>query len=104
MATEYTCITRKIEVHLHCTEENKKELYGIWDTINDNLYKAANYISSHLFFNDAYIERLKVQSNSYRDLERDLKKCKDKEEIQKIKSQLKELENSFKAQRLLFLK
>ncbi len=104
MATEYTCITRKIEVHLHCTEENKKELYGIWDTINDNLYKAANYISSHLFFNDAYIERLKVQSNSYRDLERDLKKCKDKEKIQKIKSQLKELENSFKAQRLLFLK
>lgn len=104
MATEYICITRKIEVHLHCTEENKKELYGIWDTINDNLYKAANYISSHLFFNDAYIERLKVQSNSYRDFERDLKKCKDKEEIQKIKSQLKELENSFKAQRLLFLK
>lgn len=104
MATEYTCITRKIEVHLHCTDENKKELYGIWDTINDNLYKVANFISSHLFFNDAYLERLKVQSNSYRDLERDLKKCNNKEEIQIIKSHLKDLENSFKAQRLLFLK
>ena len=50
MATEYTCITRKIEVHLHRhgdDEQSKQRFadeYRIWDTINDNLYKAANRI------------------------------------------------------------
>ena len=68
MATEYTCITRKIEVHLHRhgeDEEAKQRLiddYRVWDTINDNLYKAANRIVSHCFFNDAYEYRLKIHS------------------------------------------
>lgn len=55
MATEYTCITRKIEVHLHrhgegeeAVERMKRE-YQIWDDINNNLYKAANRIVSHCF-------------------------------------------------------
>lgn len=68
MATEYTCITRKIEVHLHkhgdseeATQRLKNE-YHIWDEINNNLYKAANRIVSHCFFNDTYEYRLKLHS------------------------------------------
>lgn len=50
MATEYTCITRKIEVHLHKHGDSEeatqrfKDEYRIWDDINNNLYKAANRI------------------------------------------------------------
>lgn len=107
MATEYTCITRKIEVHLHCTEENKKELYGIWDTINDNLYKAANRIVSHCFFNDAYEYRLKLHSPRFQEIEKLLRYPKrnklSEEDIKQLKTERKELFASFKKQRLSFL-
>ena len=108
MATEYTCITRKIEVHLHCTEENKKELYGIWDTINDNLYKAANRIVSHCFFNDAYEYRLKLHSPRFQEIEKLLRYPKrnklSEEDIKQLKSERKELFASFKKQRHTFLR
>ena len=64
MATDVTCITRKIEVHLHKHGDSEegaqrlKEEYRIWDDINNNLYKAANRIISHCFFNDTYEYRL----------------------------------------------
>lgn len=76
MATNYTVITRKIEVHLHRHGDSEeaiqryKEEYKFWNTINDNLYKAANYISSHMFFNEAYIERLKAHSHRYREIKK----------------------------------
>ena len=108
MATEYTCITRKIEVHLHCTEENKKELYGIWDTINDNLYKAANRIVSHCFFNDAYEYRLKLHSPRFQEIEKLLRYPKrnklSEEDIKQLKAERKELFASFKKQRHTFLR
>ncbi len=108
MATEYTCITRKIEVHLHCTEENKKELYGIWDTINDNLYKAANRIVSHCFFNDAYEYRLKLHSTRFQEIEKLLRYPKrnklSEEDIKQLKAERKELFASFKKQRHTFLR
>lgn len=108
MATEYTCITRKIEVHLHCTEENKKELYGIWDTINDNLYKAANRIVSHCFFNDAYEYRLKLHSPRFQEIEKLLRYPKrnklSEEDIKQLKAERKELFASFKKQRQTFLR
>jgi hypothetical protein len=78
MATEYTCITRKIEVHLHrhgegeeAIERMKRE-YQIWDDINNNLYKAANRIVSHCFFNDAYEYRLKIHSPRFKAIEKAL--------------------------------
>ena len=108
MATEYTCITRKIEVHLHCTEENKKELYGIWDTINDNLYKVANRIVSHCFFNDAYEYRLKLHSPRFQEIEKLLRYPKrnklSEEDIKQLKAERKELFASFKKQRHTFLR
>ena len=50
MATEYTCITRKIEVHLHRHGDDEdavqryKNEFQIWNEINNNLYKVANFI------------------------------------------------------------
>lgn len=90
MATEYTCITRKIEVHLHRHGDSEealqryKEEFRIWDEINDNLYKAANFITSHLFFNDAYIDRLRVQSTEYVDIVKALKKATDSKEKKEL--------------------
>ena len=110
MATEYTCITRNIEVHLHRhgdSEEAAQRLkneYHIWDEINDKLYKAANFISSHLFFNDSYIERLKVQNPEYVEIEKRIRKIKDAKELQLAQSRKKALESTFNAQRNLFLK
>ena len=110
MATEYTCITRKIEVHLHRHGDSEeaaqrlKDEYRTWDTINGNLYKAANFISSHLFFNDSFIERLRIQSDLYRDLEKQLKKCNSSDDNKTIKKKLGELNKAFKQEQLRFLK
>ena len=82
MATDYICITRKIEVHLHKHGDDEealqlyKEELARWRAINDNLYKAANYIISHCFFNDAYEERLRLQSPCYKEIEKLLKYAK----------------------------
>ena len=96
MATEYTCITRKIEVHLHRhgdSEEDTQRLkdeYHIWDVINDNLYKAANRIVSHCFFNDAYEYRLKLHSPRFQEIEKLLPYSKRNkltdEDIKKLKA------------------
>lgn len=51
-------VTRRIEVHLHHDAEADPDKvcyraqWEQWRTINDNLYLAANRISSHLFFTD----------------------------------------------------
>lgn len=113
MATEYTCITRKIEVHLHRhgdSEEDTqrlKEEYHIWDVINNNLYKAANRIVSHCFFNDAYEYRLKLHSPRFQEIEKLLRYSKRNkltdEDIKQLKAERKELFSVFKKQRLEFL-
>ncbi|MBQ7856712.1 MAG: transposase [Alistipes sp.] len=114
MATEYTCITRKIEVHLHKhgdTEEAAQRLkdeYHIWDNINDNLYKAANRIVSHCFFNDAYEYRLKIHSPEFRQIEKSLQHAKknklSEDDIKKLKAERKSLCADFREQRLAFLR
>lgn len=114
MATEYTCITRKIEVHLHRhgeDEEAKQRLiddYRVWDTINDNLYKAANRIVSHCFFNDAYEYRLKIHSPRFQEIEKLLKYPKRNkltdEDIKQLKAERKQLFADFKKQRHTFLR
>lgn len=113
MATEYTCITRKIEVHLHRhgdSEEAKQRLaeeYQMWDEINNNLYKAANRIISHCFFNDAYEYRLKLHSPRFKEIEDLLKNAKrkklTKEDIDELKAERKRLFAEFKKQRQEFL-
>lgn len=113
MATEYTCITRKIEVHLHRHGDSEeavqrlKEEYRIWDEINDNLYKAANRIISHCFFNDAYEYRLKLHSPRFQEIEKLLKYAKRNkltdDDIKALKAERKELFAEFKRQRQSFL-
>ena len=113
MATEYTCITRKIEVHLHRHGDSEeaaqryKDEYHIWDTINDNLYKAANRIVSHCFFNDAYEYRLKLHSPRFQEIEKLLRYSKRNkltdDDIKALKAERKELFANFKKQRLAFL-
>jgi hypothetical protein len=110
MATEYTCITRKIEVHLHRHGDDEdavqryKNEFQIWNEINNNLYKVANFISSHLFFNDAFVDRLRVQSNEYRDLLDLISKTTDAKEIKALENRKKALDAEFKRQQKIFLK
>ena len=114
MATEFTCITRKIEVHLHRHGDSEeatqrfKEEFRIWDDINDNLYKAANRIVSHCFFNDAYEYRLKLHSPRFQEIERLLKNSKrnklSAEDVKQLKAERKVLFADFKKQRQSFLR
>lgn len=114
MATEYTCITRKIEVHLHKhgdgeeAEQRRAEEFRMWNEINDNLYKAANRIVSHCFFNDAYEYRLKIQSPRYNEIQKSLRYTKrnklTEEEIKSLKAERKSLFDEFKKQRQTFLR
>ncbi len=113
MATEFTCITRKIEVHLHRHGDSEeatqrlREEYRIWDEINDNLYKVANRIVSHSFFNDAYEYRLKLHSPRFQEIEKLLRYSKrnklSEDDIKALKAERKVLFSEFKKQRLQFL-
>ena len=112
MATEYTCITRKIEVHLHKHGDSEeatqrfKDEYRIWDDINNNLYKAANRIISHCFFNDTYEYRLKLHSPRLQEIEKLLSNPKrnrlSEEDVKQLKAERKQLFANFKKQRQVF--
>ncbi|MBQ2797075.1 MAG: transposase [Tidjanibacter sp.] len=114
MATDVTCITRKIEVHLHKHGDSEegaqrlKEEYRIWDDINNNLYKAANRIISHCFFNDTYEYRLKLHSPRFQEIEKLLSKPKcnklSADDIKQLKAERKVLFADFKKQRQVFLR
>lgn len=114
MATEYTCITRKIEVHLHkhgdgeVAEQRFKDEYRIWDDINNNLYKAANRIISHCFFNDTYEYRLKLHSPRLQEIEKLLSNSKrnklSDEDVKQLKAERNQLFADFKKQRHVFLR
>ena len=114
MAKEYICITRKIQVVLHKhgeTEEALKrynEEYRMWRAINENLYKAANYIISHCFFNDAYEERLRIHNPRYKEVEKLLKYSKknklSEDEVKELKMERNVLLKQFKEQKKNFLK
>lgn len=114
MATEYTCITRKIEVHLHKHGDSEeatqrfKDEFRIWDDINNNLYKAANRIITHCFFNDAYEYRLKLHSPRFQEIEKLLSNSKrnklSDEEVKQLKAERKQLFADFKKQRQVFLR
>lgn len=114
MANEFTCITRKIEVHLHKHGDSDeaiqryKEEYRMWNDINNNLYKAANRIVSHCFFNDAYEYRLKLHSPRFQKIEKLLSNPKrnklSDDDIKELKAERKLLFSDFKSQRQTFLR
>ena len=68
-------ITRKIELTL-CTEglsdEKRKEQWGLLYHINDNLYKAANNISSKLYLDDHVSSMVRLKHADYLSLLREL--------------------------------
>lgn len=103
-------ITRKIEVRLHLTHDPDIDTRNrqIWYDINDNLYKAANRIVSHKFFNDEYENRLRIQSPEFREIERQLKYSKrnklSEEQISTLKTKRKELYKLFSEQKKAFLR
>jgi len=113
MASEYNCITRKIEVHLHrhgdSDKDNQryKDEYHIWDTINDNLYKAANCIASHCFFNDTYEYRLRIHSPQLEKVQAELRQATKNKlseaEIKRLKAERKAIFDEIKQQRKIFL-
>ena len=54
-------ITRKIELHISKDGLSAEDYDAQWKylrQINDNLYMAANRVSSHCFLNDEYKHRL----------------------------------------------
>lgn len=114
MAINYTCITRKIEVRLHKRSDTSEglELFReqnlLWDDINANLYKAANRIVSHCFFNDSYEYRVKLQSPRFQEIERLLRYAKRNnlsvDEVKQLKAERNLLLKDFKLQRQTFLR
>lgn len=111
---EYSTITRRIEVCLHRhgdSDEAKQymdEDRSAWTAINDNLYKAANLIVSHSFFNDAYLDRLRIQSPRFKEIKKQLHPSKigklDKDTIAELKAEQKNLNKVFRNERLRFLR
>ena len=71
-------ITRKIELSL-CTEgftdEQRKEQWQLLYHINDNLYKAANNVSSKLYLDDHVSSMVRLKHADYLSLLRDLAKA-----------------------------
>lgn len=103
-------ITRKIEVKLHLTHDpdTDKSNRRIWYAINDNLYKAANRIVSHKFFNDEYEHRLQIQSPEFKDIEKQLRNSKrdnlPEDRIALLEARRNELYVKFADQKKAFLR
>lgn len=74
-------ITRKIELHL-CTdglsEEQQKEQRLLLYRINDNLYKAANNVSSKLYLDEHVSSMVRIKHAEYLDLLKELAKAEKK--------------------------
>ena len=89
-------ITRKIELHL-CTdglsEEQRKEQWGVLYHINDNLYKAANNISSKLYLDEHVSSMVRMKHAEYLSLVKELaraekQKTVDEETIEELRDKL----------------
>lgn len=80
-------ITRKIELKL-CTEglsdEERKAQRGLLYHINDNLYKAANNISSKLYLDDHVSSMVRLKHAEYLTLLSELEKAKKKDDEELI--------------------
>lgn len=106
-------ITRKIEVRLHRhgdgdeAEQYLKDDRSAWIAINNKLYKAANRIVSYCFFNDAYEDRLRIQSPRFKEIEEKLRNPEKYElkesDIAELKAERNKLYDWFRQQRRIFL-
>lgn len=97
-------ITRKIQLHL-CTEglseEERKAQWKLLYRINDNLYKAANNISSKLYLDEHVSSLVRLKNAEYTSLVSELAKAKkadDKESIAKLEARIDELQSEMSVQ------
>ena len=104
-------ITRKIELTL-CTEglsdEQRKEQWGLLYHINDNLYKAANNISSKLYLDDHVSTMVRLKHAEYLSLQKELakaeKKSPDEDLIVELREKLAAAEQEMTDQELAICK
>ena len=105
-------ITRKIELQL-CTEglsdEQRKEQWGLLYHINDNLYKAANNISSKLYLDDHVSSMVRMKHSEYLSLLKELAKAEkqktpDDELIAELRERIAAAEQEMSDQELAICK
>ena len=103
-------ITRKIELKL-CTEglsdEQQKEQRGLLYHINDNLYKAANNISSKLYLDDHVSSMVRLKHAEYLSLLKELAKAEkhaDSKAISELNVKLANAEKEMSDQELAICK
>ena len=101
-----TIITRKIELK-HCKENLSEEectsQKKLLLHINDNLYRAANNISSKLYLDEHVSSLVRLKHKEYKDLVRDLNKAKkqkspDEASIAEMEARLKSFEEEMTTQ------
>lgn len=106
-------ITRKIELWMHHdkdadpNKERHNANWAYWHQINDNLYKAANRIASHLFFNDEFENRLRIKHPRFSQIEKLLQTAKSKrltaDEISQLRQERSQYYSEFREERKAFL-
>lgn len=103
-------ITRKIELHL-CTEgltdEQRKAQWGLLYHINDNLYKAANNVSSKLYLDEHVASMVRLKHDGYLSLLNEYEKAKkkaDEELIAELRNKVAAAEKEMTEQELAICK
>ena len=105
-------ITRKIEIHLctdGLTDEQQKAQRQLLYHINDNLYKAANNVSSKLYLDEHVSSMVRMKHAEYLTLLKDLaraekQKTPDEHLISELKDRLSVAENEMSDQELAICK
>ncbi len=93
-------ITRKIELTLYTeglSDEQRKEQWGLLYHINDNLYKAANNISSKLYLDDHVSSMVRMKHADYLSLLKELARAEkqknpDEDAIEELRKKLAAVE------------
>lgn len=105
-------ITRKIELTL-CTDglsdEERKAQWGLLYHINDNLYKAANNISSKLYLDEHVSSMVRLKHAEYLSLQKELAKAErqkmpDVDVIEELRERLSAVEQEMSDQELAICK
>ena len=105
-------ITRKIEIKLcseNLSDEERKAQWDLLYRINNNLYKAANNISSKLYLDEYVSSLVWLKHKEYKDLVKELAKAKkqknpDEASIAEIECRLKKYEHEMTDQELAICK
>lgn len=103
-------ITRKIELTLcteGLTEEQQKEQRLLLYHINDNLYKAANNVSSKLYLDEHVSSMVRLKHDEYLSLLRELARAEKKQDVELIadlKKKLAAIEKEMSDQELAICK